>query len=118
MSPTLAKLTALRTRLANSKEKAVEVAERSVNALAPVAAGAADGFARSRWGDTTKGGDVLIPNTSIDVSAAMGVVMVTAGVTGYGGKASGTLASAGGGLLACYLSRVVEREARKAKDQA
>lgn len=110
---TLQQLKNLKDRLAASREKAAEISERTVTAVAPVASGAIDGFMRGRWGDPAKNGDVMIPRTDIDASAALGLALVAAGVTGYAGKQSATVAAAGGGFLAAYASRLTERKMKK-----
>jgi hypothetical protein len=105
-----------RSQLASWKNRAHEwmlhgesIAERGLNAGVGLAAGAALGAARAKWGKGTTRA-LHVPGTEIDAPSAVALLGLAVGITGFAGKYSDQVSSIGSHIGACVLDRMVEQK--------
>lgn len=109
MTALKAQLEGWRNRARAVKVEAEGVADRGFSAGTSLAAGALTGYARGKWGEGTDK-HIHIPGTEIEADLAGAVVLLAAGVTGLAGKKSDLVTSAGAGVGAYLLGRMMEEK--------
>ena len=99
------------------RQEGETIAHRGIASGLTLTGAAIAGTARGMWGDE-ESGDLFVPGTEVDADAAIGTLLMAAGVVGMAGDASDYVTALGAGLAGYAAGREAEAAVKKARKAA